>query len=81
MRAIHVKVVAATTTKPTRYKAMGYDLCAVTNMDHNLRPEANAALAAQVLLDNYNSTTNRPLTIAGTGTLPDNTIAVLVTSK
>lgn len=82
MRAIHVKVLAPTEKQPMRYKALGLDLCYVSPTDHALSPEANAAYAAQHLLDEYNSThPSKPLKLLGTGQLPDSTYAVLLTSK
>ena len=82
MNAIHVKALAPTQSKGMRFKAVGLGLCAVTSNDHNLNSEANAAAAAQELLDNYNMQ-NKSLQfkILGVGTLPDNTWAVLLTSK
>lgn len=81
MKAIHVKALAATTTKGLRYKASGLDLCVVTPNDYNLNGEANAAYAAQELVDRYNVHVRRPVKIVGTGTLPDNTYAVLLDNK
>lgn len=82
MNAIHIKALAPTQTKGMRFKAVGLDMCAITANDYNLNGEANAAAAAQELLDNYNMQ-NKSLQfkILGVGTLPDNTWAVLLTSK
>lgn len=81
MKAIHVKVLPATDTKGKRYKASGLDMCVVTPNDYDLNGEANAAYAAQELVDQYNARAQRKLRIAGTGTLPDNTYAVLLAIK
>lgn len=81
MKAIHVKVLSATGTKGMRYKASGLDLCVVTSNDYNLNGEANAAYAAQELVDRYNARASRPVKIVGTGTLPDNSYAVLLAIK
>lgn len=81
MKAIHVKVLSATGTKGMRYKASGLDMCVVTSNDYDLNGEANAAYAAQELVDRYNARTSRPVKIVGTGTLPDNSYAVLLAIK
>ena len=81
MKAIHVKTLSATETKGLRYKASGLDLCVVTSNDYNLNGEANAAYAAQELVDRYNARAQRKVHIVGTGTLPDNTYAVLLAIK
>lgn len=81
MKAIHVKVLPATGTKGLRYKASGLDLCVITPNDYNLNGEANAAYAAQELVDQYNSRAQYKVRIAGIGTLPDNTYAVLLAIK
>lgn len=81
MKAIHVKVLSATDTKGTRYKASGLDMCVVTSNDYSLNSEANAAYAAQELVDRYNARASRPVKIVGTGTLPDNSYAVLLAIK
>lgn len=81
MKAIHVKTLSATGTKGLRYKASGLDLCVITPNDYNLNGEANAAYAAQELVDQYNARARRPVKIVGTGTLPDNTFAVLLAIK
>lgn len=81
MKAIHVKTLSATGTKGLRYKASGLDLCVVTPNDYNLNGEANAAYAAQELVDQYNARARRPVKIVGTGTLPDNSYAVLLSIK
>lgn len=81
MKAIHVKVLSATGTKGMRYKASGLDLCVVTPNDYNLNGEANASYAAQELVDQYNARARRPVKIVGTGTLPDNSYAVLLAIK
>ncbi len=79
MHAIHVKPMSATETKGLRYKASGFGMCVVTSNDYNLNGEANAAYAAQQLIDNYNSKHRTAyFRIAGIGKLPDNTYAVLV---
>lgn len=82
MQAIHIKALAPTQSKGTRFKAVGLGMCAVTANDYSLDGEANAAAAAQELLDNYNMQ-NRSLQfkIRGIGTLPDNTWAVLIQVK
>lgn len=80
MQAIHVKVLAATATKGTRFKASGLGMCAITSNDYNLNGEANAAYAAQELLDNYNTQHKLQYKIQGIGTLPDGTHAVLIES-
>ena len=81
MQAIHVKALAATTTKGLRYKASGLNLCVVTSNDYSLNAEANAAYAAQELVDSYNSRAKYKVRVAGIGTLPDNTYAVLLDNK
>lgn len=81
MKAIHVKVLSATETKGLRYKAVGLDLCVVTSNDYSLNSEANAAYAAQELVDQYNSRAQYKVRIAGIGTLPDNSYAVLLDNK
>lgn len=81
MKAIHVKTLSATGTKGLRYKASGLDMCVVTPNDYNLSGEANAAYAAQELVDRYNAHARRPVKIVGTGTLPDNSYAVLLAIK
>jgi hypothetical protein len=79
MHAIHVKILAPTEKLPTRFKASGMQLCVVEPMQFDLSLEANAAYVAQQLVDNYNmSNPGKPLRIAGTGQLPDNTYAVLL---
>ena len=82
MQAIHIKALAPTQSNGTRFKAVGLGMCAVTANDYSLNGEANAAAAAQELLDNYNMQ-NRSLQfkIRGIGTLPDNTWAVLIQVK
>ncbi|WP_211258566.1 hypothetical protein, partial [Luteibacter rhizovicinus] len=61
---------------------VGLGMCAITANDYNLSGEANAAAAAQELLDNYNmQNRSLQLKILGVGTLPDNTWAVLLTCK
>ncbi len=81
MKAIHVKKIAPSERKGTRFKAMGLDLCVFTGQDMILNDEANAAYAAQELLDRWNSANTRRYKIIGTGTLPDNTFAVLLAAK
>lgn len=81
MKAIHVKKIAPTERKGTRFKAMGLDLCVFTGQDHALNDEANAAYAAQELVDQYNAHAQRKVRIVGTGTLPDSTYAVLLAIK
>lgn len=82
MKAIHVKQMSATETKGLRFKATGLDLCVVTGNDYNLTGEANAAYAAQELVDRHNlAHPNKALKITGTGTLPDNSYAVLLAIK
>lgn len=81
MKAIHVKVLSATGTKSLRYKASGLDMCVVTPNDYNLNGEANAAYAAQELVDQYNARAQWKVRIMGIGTLPDNTYAVLLDNK
>lgn len=82
MNAIHVKALAPTQSKGMRFKAVGLSMCAITANDYNLNGEANAAAAAQELLDNYNmQNKSLQLKILGVGTLPDNTWAVLLTCK
>lgn len=82
MNAIHVKALAPTQSKGLRFKAVGLGMCAVTSNDYSLNGEANAAAAAQELLDNYNmQNKSLQLKIRGIGTLPDNTYAVLLTYK
>lgn len=81
MKAIHVKVLSATGTKGMRYKASGLDMCVVTSNDYNLNGEANAAYAAQELVDRYNARAQHKVRIVGTGTLPDNSYAVLLAIK
>lgn len=82
MQAIHVKVLAPTVSKGLRFKAVGLGMCAVTSNDYSLNGEANAAYAAQELLDNYNmQNQSKQFKIRGIGTLPDNTWAVLIQSK
>lgn len=81
MKAIHVKTLSATGTKGMRYKASGLDMCVVTPNDYNLNGEANAAYAAQELVDQYNARAQHKVRIVGTGTLPDNTFAVLLAIK
>lgn len=82
MNAIHVKALAPTQFKGMRFKAVGLGMCAITANDYNLNGEANAAAAAQELLDNYNmQNQSLQLKILGVGTLPDNTWAVLLTCK
>ena len=81
MKAIHVKTMSATETKGMRFKAVGLDMCVVTSNDYSLNSEANAAYAAQELVDQYNSRASRPVKIVGTGTLPDNSYAVLLAIK
>ena len=78
MKAIHVKTLSATETKGLRYKASGLDMCVVTSNDYSLNSEANAAYAAQELVDLYNSRAQYKVRILGIGTLPDNTYAVLL---
>ncbi len=81
MKAIHIRKLAATGRQGTRFKANGLDLCVVTGQDYDLTDEANAAYAAQELLDRYNSANRRHFKILGTGTLPDSTYAVLLAVK
>ena len=79
MQAIHIKVLAPTVSKCLRFKAVGLGMCAVTSNDYALNSEANAASAAQELLDNYNmQNQSKQFKIRGIGTLPDNTYAVLI---
>ena len=81
MQAIHVKVLPATATKGLRYKAVGLGMCVVTPNNYSLNSEANAAYAAQELVDQYNSRAQWKVRILGIGTLPDNTYAVLLDTK
>lgn len=81
MKAIHVKALSATETKGLRYKATGLNMCVVTSNDYSLNSEANAAYAAQELVDRYNAHARRPVKIVGTGMLPDNSYAVLIQAK
>nr|CAK6603983.1 unknown function [Klebsiella phage vB_Kpn_K9PH25C2] len=81
MKAIHVKTLSANGTKGLRYKASGLDLCVITPNDYDLNGEANAAYAAQELVDQYNTHARSPVKIVGTGTLPDNSYAVLLAIK
>lgn len=82
MKAIHVKPMSATETKPLRFKASGLDMCVVTPNDFALNGEANAAYAAQELVDRYNMQhPHKAVKLVGTGQLPDNTYAVLITRK
>lgn len=82
MQAIHVKVLAPTASKCLRFKAVGLGMCAVTSNSYDLNGEANAAAAAQELLDNYNmQNQSKQFKIRGIGTLPDNTWAVLIQAK
>lgn len=82
MQAIHIKALAPTQSKGTRFKAVGLGMCAVTTNDYDLNGEANATAAAQELLDNYNMQhQSLQFKILGVGTLPDNTWAVLIQAK
>lgn len=81
MQAIHVKTMPPTATKGLRYKAVGLGMCVVTSNDYSLNSEANAAYAAQELVDRYNARAKYKVRIAGIGTLPDNTYAVLLDNK
>lgn len=82
MRAIYVKTLSATEFKGLRFKASGLDMCVVTGNNYSLTGEANAAYAAQELVDRYNAQhPSKPLKLLGTGTLPDNNYAVLLTHK
>lgn len=81
MQAIHVKALAPTVSKCLRFKAVGLGMCAVTSNDYSLNSEANAAYAAQELVDQYNARAQYKVRILGIGTLPDNTWAVLIQSK
>ena len=82
MQTIHVKELAPTVPKGLRFKAVGLGMCAITSNDYSLNSEANAAAAAQELLDNYNMQhRSLPFKIRGIGTLPDNTYAVLLYNK
>ena len=76
MQAIHVKVLPATATKGTRFKASGLDMCVVTSNNYSLNSEANAAYAAQELVDQYNTQHKLQYRIQGVSTLPDGTYAV-----
>ena len=80
MQAILVTPMAATVAKGKRYKATGFESCVVTAHDYELEGEANAAYAAQQLLDNYNSRpgTHTRYAIADTGTLPNGAWCVLL---
>lgn len=80
MQAIHVKTLAPTQSQSLRFKAVGLGLCAVTPNEFALDASGNAAAAAQSLLDTYNSHKDHNIKyrIAGVGTLPDNTHAVLL---
>lgn len=81
MQAVHVKVLTATMTQQTRFKATGLNRCVVRPLDNNLSPEANATYVAQCLLDDHNLENKDKLTVLGVGTLPDNTFAVLLSRK
>ena len=81
MQAIHVKTLAPTVSKGLRFKAVGLGMCAVTSNDYSLNSEANAAYAAQELVDQYNARAQYKVRILGIGTLPDNTYAVLLDNK
>ena len=82
MQAIHVKALAPTVSKCLRFKAVGLGMCAVMSNEYSLNSEANAAAAAQELLDNYNMQHHSlQFKICGIGTLPDNTYAVLLDNK
>ncbi len=81
MKAIHIKKVAPSERKGTRFKAMGLDLCVFTGQDNALNDEANACYAAQELVDRYNSANRKHYKLAGCGTLPDSTFAVLLAIK
>ena len=56
-------------------------MCVVTSNDYSLNSEANAAYAAQELVDRYNARSQYKVRILGIGTLPDNTYAVLLDNK
>ena len=81
MQAIHVKALAPTVSKGLRFRAVGLGMCAVTSNDYSLNSEANAAYAAQELVDRHNARAQYKVRILGIGTLPDNTYAVLLDNK
>lgn len=82
MQAIHVKVMAPTMSRGTRFKAIGLNMCKVEDMDYALDAKANAMFAAQQLIDDYNmQQKDKQVKPLGIGTLPDNTYAVLLTYK
>lgn len=81
MQAIHVKALPATQSKGLRFRASGLDMCVVTSNNYSLNSEANAAYAAQELVDQYNARAQWKVRILGIGTLPDNTYAVLLDNK
>lgn len=81
MQAIHIKTLTPTVSKGLRFKASGLDLCVITPNDYSLNSEANAAYAAQELVDRYNARAQYKVRILGIGTLPDNTYAVLLDNK
>lgn len=82
MKAIHVKILAATEKQPTRFKASGLNLCVVQPMQYDLNSEANAAYAAEELVTRYNAVHHTAkLKLVGTGELPDGSFAVLLAKK
>lgn len=78
MQAIQVTTLAPTEKKGLRFKATGLGMCAITANDYNLNNEANAAAAAQALLDNYNTQHAIKYKLLGVGTLPNGTWAALL---
>lgn len=78
MQAIQITTLAPTEKKGLRFKATGLGMCAVTANDYNLNNEANAAQAAQALLDDYNVQHAIQYKLQGVGTLPNGTWCALL---
>lgn len=72
MKAIQVKYLPVTETKPSRWKAWAYGGLSVTrSYNYELSEENNARAVAQALLDKMEQHSRTPARIAGCGCLPN----------
>lgn len=72
MKAIQVKYLPVTETKPSRWKAWCYGGLSVTrSYDYALNEDDNARRVAQLLIDKMEHHSRKPPRIAGAGCLPN----------
>ena len=72
MKAIQVKYLPATNSKPSRWKAWAFGgLSVILSYDHSLDGMGNARKAAEALLARMDQHTRKPAKITGAGSLPN----------